>query len=531
MIVIFLNIGTGLILMKVTLIKPPKFENLGQITMLPSPALGLAFIAGALEEAGHQLTVIDANALAPQKFTPFKPDGQFLKGHETLVTRGITFMEIIERIPHDTQMIGLHCMFTINWIADRYLIQLLRKHFPDAVLFAGGEHASAIPEICLQTSCLDVVVKGEGEETAVELGRAIAQGLSLHDVQGIVFKQQDKIVATPPRKRKRDIEALPRPAWHLFPVEEYNEKNMAWSATTERSLPIVATRGCPYTCTFCSSPQMWGTRYYMRPPTDVMDEILSLNNKYGVTNFDFYDLTAIISRDWIIEFSKLVVDSKLNITWQIPAGTRTEVIDREVASWLYLSGCKNLVYAPESGSQRMLDAIHKKVKIPKMLHSIKQAKAEKLNVMMNMILGLPDEKHADVWQTIWFYVLCSAAGVNSIAQSIFQPYPGSALFDRLVKEGLINPYNDDYFLQQVYIDTTGRMPFYNKNISPAMYKFYVWLCYAVFYGTNFLFRPGRAVRSFLNIWNQTPESRFEKNLGEYIRSVWARKYQVTPAKY
>lgn len=506
--------------MRIALIKPPKFENLGQITMLPFPPLGLACIAGALEAAGHRLTIIDSIAAAPNTFYPFKPNGQFLKGHEKLVTRGISHQEILARIPHDVQMIGLHCMFTINWVADRYLIKLLRQYFPDALLVAGGEHVSAIPEICLQSSELDVVVKGEGEETIVDFVYAVENNKPWTEVAGISFKQNEKIIHNPPRQRKRKLDELPRPAWHLFPVEEYNEKNMAWSATSERSLPIIATRGCPYTCTFCSSPQMWGTRYFMRPPTDVLDEIQHLKNTYGITNFDFYDLTAIISREWILEFARLLVEEHMNITWQIPAGTRTEVIDREIAKWLYKSGCKNLVYAPESGSQRMLDAIHKKVKLPRMLTSIRQAKAEKLNVMMNMILGLPDETHTDVWRTIWFYVQCSAAGVNSIAQSIFQPYPGSALFERLVNEGKINPNDDEYFLQQVYIDTNQRMPFYNQHISPVMYRFYVWLCYAVFYGTNFIFRPWRAIKVFFNIVTKKYECRFEKNLGEYFSSLY-----------
>ncbi|MBL7800011.1 MAG: B12-binding domain-containing radical SAM protein [Chitinophagales bacterium] len=505
--------------MKIVLVKPPRFENSGTIGQPPTPPLGLAYIAGALEVDGHDLTVIDAVALAPRKYIPFKPFGEFIEGHETLVTRGISFEEAIARIPSDTQLLGVHCMFSMNWIADRYFLHLIRKKMPGIVIVAGGEHVSGSPDICLLSSDLDVIVTGEGEETIVELVKAVEKNTALDEISGIVFKKDGKIVTTSPRKRKRNLEEIPRPAWHLFSVDTYNENSLSWSATSHKSIPILATRGCPYTCTFCSSPSMWGTRYFMRSPEDVLDEMQQLKSRYKIENFDFYDLTAIISRDWIIRFCKLLVESNMNITWQLPAGTRTEVIDKEVARWLYHSGCKNLVYAPESGSHKMLEEIHKKVNISKMLKSIRDAKSENLNVTLNMILGLPNERHIDIFKTLWFYIKASGIGVDSIAQSNFHPYSGSELFNQLTKDGKINPNLDEHYLEMVYIDTNSRTPIYNDYVSRNWYHLYVYLTYATFYVSNFVFRPHRIIKLIKNVVNSTYESRFEKHLGEYFRKV------------
>ncbi len=112
---------------------------------------------------------------------------------------------------------------------------------------------------------------------------------------------------------------------------------------------MLATRGCPYSCTFCSSPDMWTTRYYARSPASVVDEIADYVERYGISNVDFEDLTAFINRDWILAFCAELVRRDLHISYQLPSGTRSEALDAEVLAPLWRSGCRNLTYAPESG--------------------------------------------------------------------------------------------------------------------------------------------------------------------------------------
>ena len=113
-----------------------------------------------------------------------------------------------------------------------------------------------------------------------------------------------------------------------------------------------------------------------RDPQDVFDEMRSYMEKYGTTNFDFYDLTAIVKRQWIVDFCRLIIDSGVTITWQLPSGTRSEAIDSEVTRLLYASGCRYVNYAPESGSEEILRLIKKQIDKKKMLESMRDAVEE-----------------------------------------------------------------------------------------------------------------------------------------------------------
>jgi anaerobic magnesium-protoporphyrin IX monomethyl ester cyclase len=156
----------------------------------------------------------------------------------------------------------------------RHLKNKIGEAFPDAIIIAGGESVTALPEFWLsQSKHLKVCVLGEGEETIIELLSAIENKKNLSEVQEITFREGDRIITTHRRKRIREIEEIPLPAWDLFPVESYNDHKIKWGVTERKSLPLMATRGCPYDCTFCSSPQMWGKRYSMRTAKHVADEM------------------------------------------------------------------------------------------------------------------------------------------------------------------------------------------------------------------------------------------------------------------
>ena len=168
------------------------------------------------------------------------------------------------------------------------------------------------------------------------------------------------MVANQKRGRIRAVTSIPKPAWDLTPIDSYLDNGLHYGVGEGRTMPMVATRGCPFQCTFCSSPNMWTTRWSARDAKDVVAQ-----------NFDFYDLTAIVKKSWIKEFCQELIDRDLNVTWQMPAGTRSEAIDDEVAELLARAGHRNIVYAPESGSPRMLELIKKRIKVPRMIESMR----------------------------------------------------------------------------------------------------------------------------------------------------------------
>jgi anaerobic magnesium-protoporphyrin IX monomethyl ester cyclase len=497
--------------MKICLINPSRLMKPLSATMKPSPSLGLAFIAGALKKEGHSIQIIDSLAEAPNQYIKFKDD---------IVINGLSENEIGDMIYPGTDIIGLSLMFSGNWLHNRILIDYLGDRFSGTNIIAGGEHLTAAPDMCIrQTRHLQICICGEGEETVVEVVKAIQNKNGLSSIQGIVYRDiSGQSVRTQAKKRIREIEDIAWPAWELFPLEKYKQHGIIYGVDMNvYSLPLMATRGCPYECTFCSSPQMWGTRYYMRSPQDVADEISYFKNKFNVTNFDFYDLTAIIQKKWIIEFAKEIIARELGITWQIPAGTRSEVIDQEVAYYLYHSGCIYITYAPETGSEETLKLIKKKVSLPKMLRSIEYSHREKMNIKINMIIGFPQEKHKNIWKTMWFLIRASWYGANDMSAAVFSPYPGSELFNSLSKEGKIDINDDDFFYKIIYVDTLLNNSFYNSEINKYLLRIYLISYLIVFYASNFIFHPLRLVKTVQNLIAKKYESRAEMHLAELIK--------------
>jgi radical SAM superfamily enzyme YgiQ (UPF0313 family) len=259
---------------------------------------------------------------------------------------------------------------------------------------------------------------------------------------------------------------------------------------------------------------MWGKKYNLREVKDVVDEMEHYYKKYNVVSFDFFDLTAIIYKVWIIDLCNEIISRNLKITYQIPAGTRAEAIDFEVASKLYESGCTNITYAPESGSQRMLKAIRKRVNLDKIYASIKHSNKVGMNIKLNIIVGFPDETHLDVWKTLWFLVRSSWYGAHDMYPGVFSPYPGSALYEHLRNEGKVDVYDENYIMQIIASHDLWPGKTYNDAMSERWVKMYSLLMFVFFYGSNFLFRPQRLFVLLRNLVTNNHQSRAELVLAQ-----------------
>src|ERR1700736_5693879 len=199
----------------ITLINPPGLKLLSGLQMhTPNPPLGLAYIAGAMKDAGFRHTVIDGTGEALDAISPHPRRADFR-------IQGLSFKETARRIPEKTRVIGLSCMFSTLWPLSRDLAAHIRRHFPDATLVLGGEHATAVPELVLRTSPFDIVVLGEGEETFVRLVQAISDGRQWHDLPGIAYLVGEAFHNNGLSARNRKIDDLPIPDWDSFPIEQY----------------------------------------------------------------------------------------------------------------------------------------------------------------------------------------------------------------------------------------------------------------------------------------------------------------------
>lgn len=496
----------------VTLVRPPMIVARWAHTTPTCPPIGLVYVASSLRQAGFEVQVIDAVGEAVSRMSPV--EGQQFLAH------GLTVEEIAQRIPPNSSIIGISCMFSHEWPQTRLLLNHLRERFPHTVLIAGGEHITAMPDFSL-TDCaaLDYCVLGEGEETMVSLADALRKPEAISSIPGIAYRENGRIQRTPNRSRIREIDEIPPPAWDLIPLQCYLDNEFGFGVNRGRSMPILATRGCPYQCTFCSNPTMWTTRWIPRSPQLLLEEMKQYLREYHVDNFDFYDLTAIVKREWILDFCQRIIDSGLRFTWQLPSGTRSEAIDSEVSRLLYKSGCRNMTYAPESGSPTVLQRIKKKISLDRMKKSMRGAIKSGLNVKANIILGFPDETHREVWQTLRFLVEMAVIGVHDMSISPFSPYPGSELFHQLHQAGKISEFSDNYFYGlATYTDLLHTVSI-AKQISGHALGRYRLFGMALFYTVSYAVRPWRFVRTLWNLFRKHQESRMEMSLRDLFFRV------------
>ena len=501
----------------ITLINPPGIKTFSGLQMhTPNPPLGLAYIAAAVRGAGFDYQVIDATGLALDAVSPYPDRPDFM-------VQGLTPDEIVGKIYPDSRVIGMTCMFSTLWPLTNRLAHSIREKFPEALLVLGGEHGTAVPEHVLGTSPFDVVVLGEGEETFIDLLRAQQDGRPLGEVKGIAFRRGGHAVSNGLSTRRRDVDAIPLPDWDRFPIEEYIKRHQTNGINLGRSMPILGTRGCPFQCTFCSNPGMWTQRWIARNPVALANEMDLYVRKYGVTNFDFQDLTAIVKRQWIVDFCRELIARDLNITWQMPSGTRAEVFDAEVADLLYRSGCRALAFAPESGSPMILRAVKKQVDLDHMLDAMRAAVKRGLKLSCFIVIGFPDDTPATLRRTLRLIRRMALLGVWDVAVSKFVPYPGSALFKRLQSEGKLE-LDDRFFVSPMDFYTAQAPSYANAVSTQRLYWTMLWM-FVNFYVISFALRPWRVVRALARaLVTGREETRYAKWFVDvlFTRRRWRR---------
>lgn len=490
--------------MRVTLVNPPGLKVFAGLQMqTPNPNLGLAYISAAVKAAGHDCVTIDGVGEALDRITPYGERG------EAIMIQGLSLDDIVARIPEDTEVIGLSCMFSNLWPLTRDLAVLIRKRFPDRTLVLGGEHGTAVPEHTVRTSPIDIVVQGEGEETFTHLLETLETGASLHEVTGIAFLDGDEPVNTGLSNRSRQIDAIAPPDWESWPIENYIARGQINGVNLGRSIPILATRGCPYACTFCSNPGMWTRRWIPRDPKLLVDEMERYIERYQVRNFDFQDLTFVVNKRWTIEFCREIIDRQLDITFQMPSGTRAEAFDEEVVDHLYRAGCRVIAFAPESGDDKVRKAVKKQVDMDRLKQAVRVSVARGLKVSCFFVIGFPQDSASSLKTTLRLVRTMAMLGAHDVSVAQFIPYPGSDLFRDLQRSGRIS-LDDEFFVSPLNFYTADAESYCENLGSPDLHRAMI-VMFCNFYLLSFARRPLRtAIILGRALFTGVEETRFAK---------------------
>ena len=483
------------------------------------PPLSIAYLAAAAREAGHSVVCIDATGEAPKQVVALKSDSR-------IVEIGLTFDEIVAKIPADVDVIGVSCMFSPEWFRNRELIQAIRKSFPDRLIVLGGEHVTAEYEFILRTTPeVDACVLGEGEVRLVELLATLERGESAY-VPGIAYRNTAgevvKNEVDRSRYRVKNLEQLPWPAWDLIPLKNYFDTGFGFGSYGHRPMPMLASRGCPFSCTFCSSPQMWTTQWKARDIDDLINEIKTYIRRYGINRVEFYDLTAVVNKNWIKNFCQRLLDENLGITWSSPVGTRSEALTEDVLELMMASGCNKQNYALESGSKKTSERIRKRINFGHTLSSMRAASRLGFIVKVNMILGFPFHTYRDLFQEIAFTVRLAWIGVNDVVFYNFTPYPGSELHRELVENGTISRNEEYAETLQSFFPGLYTNPSWSPHIPGPVLSVACTAGMFVFYVSQFLFRPTRVFQFAVRLWKRKPVTMLELVMfNAFNRLGWA----------
>ena len=381
--------------MKTLLINPP--YAFSEVPIMP---MGIGYIAGVLERSGHEVQILDllvskySREKIVRKLKEYKPD-----------------------------IVGTTAV-TMNYPVALDILQHCKSMDEDIITVIGGSHVTfSAVETLGEAPWVDVVVRREGEEVMLEM----VGGKKLEDIRGIAYRDNGEIKQTDDRPLIENLDELPLPARHLFPLSRYHA--LAVHAS------IIAGRGCPFSCIFCVGSKMGGRRARYRNPKLVVDEIEQVLD-YGFREVNFEDDLLTLNHRHINAVCDEIITRGLKFNWSI--FSRADTVNLELLQKMKKAGCTWMLYGVESGNQQILDTVKKKITLEKIREGVRLAKEAGIEVMASFIIGLPGETRETLQENIEFGLsLDTSWGFN-----VLSPFPGTEVRERAQEYGLEILTND-----------------------------------------------------------------------------------------
>ncbi|HEY3176539.1 MAG TPA: radical SAM protein [Candidatus Polarisedimenticolia bacterium] len=277
-------------------------------------------------------------------------------------------------------------LYTFNRHAGLRLAKLARRANPSCTVIVGGPHATHMgASILRHHPAVTAVAVGEGEMTMLETVRAVATGSDLAQVRGLVVRDPSgEPVSTGARETVADLDSLP------FPAPWYSGHHLDPEA--EASF-VITSRGCPARCTFCNTPDFWGTRMRFRSPGHMLAEVRYLRDNMGILKVSIRDDTFTVNKRRVIEFCRGLIAERLDVVWNCQS--RVNAIDEERLLWMRRAGCDHIQYGIESGSPRLLAALAKDITVDQVRAAAAATRRAGLTLSIYLISGVPGETEED----------------------------------------------------------------------------------------------------------------------------------------
>ena len=418
--------------MKIALINPPWYSPVA--TKFQTSNLGLSYITAFVRKRGH--TVIPIDALFETTKMPVEVVPVPFK-YQEVYRIGISYENIVKQIPEDTGLVGIAGPTSNNARIIRELAGAIKKKYPQMKIIVGGPYPSALPQE-VPTLNVDYGIDGEPE---VLLDKLLA-GVPEKDIPGLIYYDGKEWKFNGKAELPEDLDSIPFPAREVFHCNEILDRQgvarvrQGTEIVTKkaRGVPIILSRGCPYSCGFCSISLMNGKKWRYRSPENVIAELEELRDRYNVEEVAFLDDHLIGNKERLLKILNMMIDKKIDLKWQLPNGVRVDYLDREIMQKMKDSGCNSLVLGIQHGSPSMIEIMNTKLNLKKVEQVVKDAQEIGLNMAALLILGYPGETRKYFMESLKFYkTLGRKYGIKDWRINIARAYPNTAL-DHLCRE-------------------------------------------------------------------------------------------------
>jgi radical SAM superfamily enzyme YgiQ (UPF0313 family) len=409
------------------------------------PPLPLIYVGTVLKAKGHEVDVIDAQGA------------------------GIPISVIEEKIVNYD--IVLIISATMSFDEDANILACLKKKNPRLITIVFGSHSTYLPEEALKRESVDIIVRKEAEFIIRDIVKNLSEGNDKwKGVLGIGYREDGKPVINPDYPYIKNLDELP------IPDRSFLHKNLDYYNPIVKRTPwttALSSRGCPSSCTFCTSPSYYGPVYRGRSPQNVVEELLYLKD-LGFREVFYRDELFTVNQKRVMQICNRIITEKVDINWICSVKASTTSYDMLKA--MKEAGCRIIRVGVESGVQDILDSIKKNVKLEQVINTFQWANELKLETHAHLMLGLPGETEETIKQTFNFIKKIKP---STVTYGMMTPYPGSKIYNDVL--AMDPSYGDGTHINAESIHTNASFSKAFTSVPPEKLEKYVKKGYQKYY--------------------------------------------------
>jgi radical SAM superfamily enzyme YgiQ (UPF0313 family) len=401
------------VILKVAFVNAAPNENLeereGRKAIASFPPLGILYLASVLEQTDIEVSVLDQPAM----------------GYGASET--VRWLE-----KQDPDVVGFSALVSSGRMAG-FLSSRIKERNPNTVTLIGNHHATFNAERILRKySSIDIVVRGEAEETIVDLAQRLQAGNDLKRVNGIAFRKEGKITLTPERPLIKDLDLLPFPSRRLLRAE-YHCLIAGVNIAPKKFTSVVSSRGCSYSCRFCNCTALSRNFWRARSAVNTLEELRQLESE-GYKQLIFVDDNFTLNPRRVIELCRGIRKEKLDMEW-IAEG-RVDVRSSEMLREMVAAGLRVLYFGIENANQRLLDYYDKKTTPENAEKAVRAARKAGVDIIVgSFVIGASDETREEIQNTIDF---AKRVPLDIPQFNVLCAYPGNDIWNEFVEKGLLD---------------------------------------------------------------------------------------------